>query len=139
MTPREFLKERLADVEYQLNAVFANFPDGKWDEKVNEHAMSASETAAHLSECYTAFLTNAEGNEYSWGTFKPASMEPTKLVKSMFELREKACTMAVATDDPKIHKLAASFITLHDAYHVGQMVTLRLTIGEFDPYSIYNH
>lgn len=139
MEANEFLKSQLDDVGYQLNAVFAGLSDNQWSEKATPESMSPAETAEHLAECYTALLATAEGKEHSWGTFSIEDKSPANLMQTMTSLREQAVAKATATNDEKMVKAGSAFMSLHDAYHVGQMVTLRLQLGEFEPYSIYNH
>ncbi|MFM9873359.1 MAG: DinB family protein [Fimbriimonadaceae bacterium] len=137
MSTQDFIKTQLEDSGKQLTAVFTGIPVDKWDEKVTEHAFSAKETANHLADCYNAFLTAADGGEHEWGSTIIEDQSPDGLTKAMFDLRTKCADQAGSTDDPKIHHLASEYICLHDAYHVGQMVTLRMKLGDFDPYSIY--
>lgn len=137
MSTTDFLKSQLDDTGKQLQSVFSNFPADKWNEKATPHSFSAAETAEHLAECYQAFLTHADGQEYEWGTFQIEDKTPANLQKTMTDMRTKAVLRATSTTDEKIQQYASSYIVLHDAYHVGQMVTLRLNIGDFDPYSLY--
>ncbi|MBL8069242.1 MAG: DinB family protein [Armatimonadetes bacterium] len=137
MDAKEFLAKQLDTTGYQLQAVFAGFPDGKWDERTCNEAMSAKETAEHLAECYVAFLDHCEGREHEWGSFKPASSDPEKIVAEMFELRAKAIATFMARNGDDVLGWASDYIVLHDPYHVGQMCSLRLELGEFSPYSIY--
>lgn len=137
MSTSAFLKNQLDTVGKQLQSVFNEFPESKWDEKATPVSFSAAETAEHLAECYQAFLVHAEGNDYEWGTYQIEDKSPENLVKTMFDQRAKATAVAASSEDPKIHNFATDYILLHDAYHVGQIVTLRLTIGDFDPYSLY--
>jgi uncharacterized damage-inducible protein DinB len=137
MSTQEFLKTQLSDVAKQLNAVFANLPADQWHGKATEQSMSAAETANHLADCYNAFLTSAAGGKHEWGSTVIEDQSPLGLITAMTELRNECVKLATSSDDPKIHHLASEFVCIHDAYHVGQMVTLRMKLGDFDPYSIY--
>lgn len=139
MTINEFLKYQLEDSGHQLQAVFADFPEGQWDAKITDEAMSAAETAFHLCECYTAFLAHADGKEHSWGTYDLDDKSPANLVGTMFSLRARSIEALEKSQSEQTAKDATAYIILHDAYHVGQMCTLRLKLGNFDAYSIYQH
>lgn len=139
MEANKFLKAQLDDVGYQLNAVFAGLTDDQWNEKATPESMSPAETAEHLAECYTAMIASADGKAHSWGTYSIEDKSPVNLFKTMTGLREEAVARATAENDEKLVKAGSAYLSLHDAYHVGQMVTLRLKLGGFEPYSIYNH
>lgn len=137
MDAKGFLSSQIDTTGYQLRAVFANFPDGKWDERVCSEAMSAKETAAHLAECYVAFLDHCQGKEHEWGSFQSASAKPQEIVAEMFALRDQAVVAFEAHSGGEALGWASDYIVLHDPYHVGQMCSLRLELGDFVPYSIY--
>lgn len=137
MSVQEFLTAQLNDVGNQLTAVFANYPEQNWHEKVTPEAMSAAETAYHLADCYNAFLTSAAGGKHEWGSTVIEDQTPTGQINAMLALRAKCLDIAASSDDPKIHTMASDYISLHDAYHVGQMVTLRIKLEDFDSYNIY--
>lgn len=137
MSVQDFLKTQLDDSGKQINAVFENFPADKWQEKVTAESMSAAETANHLADCYNAFLTSAAGGKHEWGSTKIEDQSPEGLIQAMSDLRAKCAEQAINSDDPKVHHMASEYVCLHDTYHVGQMVTLRMKLGDFDPYRIY--
>ncbi len=137
MSTQEFLKTQLSDAGKQINAVFANLSAEQWNERIVPEAMSPTETANHLADCYNAFLTSAAGGKHEWGSTIIEDQSPTGLTTAMANLRNKCVAIATESEDPKVHHMASEYICLHDTYHVGQMVTLRLKLGEFDPYSIY--
>lgn len=137
MTTQEFLKIQLDDVGRQVQRVFENLPDDQWDARLTETSMTPRETAEHLTECYQAFLTEAAGEKHQWGSFQAPDKNPQALLALMANLRLQAEQTAIASDDPAHWAHASAFIALHDAYHVGQLVALRLKLGDFHPYSIY--
>jgi len=139
METKDFLKAQLDDVGYQLNAVFAGLTDEQWHAKVTPDTMSPAETANHLCDCYSALLANADGGEYEWGSLKIEDQSPANLYKTMMDLRSQAVKRATDATEERLNQLGSSYVSLHDAYHVGQLVTLRLKLGGFEPYSIYNH
>ncbi|MCB0825059.1 MAG: DinB family protein [Armatimonadetes bacterium] len=139
MTTQEFVQEQVAIVGKQVQAVFRNMPADKWDEQATPQSMSSRDTLHHLAECCQAFLTSAEGGEHDWGSWSVEDTSSDNLMKVYVDLRDKCIAKVGESEDPGIMKLAGDFLSIHEAYHVGQMVTLRLMIGgDFDPYSIYS-
>ncbi len=137
MTTKDFLKMQLDDSGHQVDAVFAGLPEDQWDARVVAEAMSPRETAEHLAECYIALQDEAQGRKHDWGSYSAPDKSGEALIANLKAERAKAEELALASDDPGVWAMASSFVALHDAYHVGQMVTLRLTLGDFNPYSIY--
>lgn len=135
----DFVREQLDDSGYQLSKVFEGISGEQWGAKVTDESMSPRETVAHLCECYVAVQAGLEGQEHSWGTYTIPEMSDDALPTFLAESRQKAVNAIVSSSNPKAPSLASAYVTLHDAYHVGQLVTLRLGFGGFDPYSIYNH
>ena len=139
MTTQEFLQVQLKDVGNQVQAVFRDLPADKWDEQATPQSMSARDTLHHLAECCQAFLTSAEGGEHNWGAWSVEDTSSSNLMSVYTDLRDKCIATVGSTNDPVVLKHASDFLALHEAYHVGQMVTLRLIINsDFDPYSIYS-
>lgn len=137
MTTQEFMNYQLNDVGNQLKGVFKDLPADAWDKRSTAEAMTPRETAVHLLECYEAFLVESEGKKHNWGTFKPEQTTSEYLLEEMVSKRGRCMDIAIKSTDPEVIKHASSFIIVHDAYHVGQLATLRLQLGEWDPYSIY--
>ncbi|MCU0317463.1 MAG: hypothetical protein MUC92_12820 [Fimbriimonadaceae bacterium] len=137
MTAKEHNLALFDEVGFQLTQCFANWPEGTWDEKLNEHAFSGREMIAHLLECYEAFLAGSRGEKHEWGTYSAPTDNPAELLALLVSKRAEARAVIEATDSDEVLGLSGSYILLHDAYHVGQLATLRLHLGGWDPYSIY--
>ncbi len=123
----------------QITKVFAGMPADSWDKKPIPQAMSPRETAEHLANCYEACMVTAKGGTWDWAApYSLGITEPDALLAKVKELREVARNFVAESDDPKVWHCGTDFLTLHDAYHVGQMCTFRLiTEPEWDFYSIY--
>lgn len=138
MTASELLTNLMTNSGSQLAACIQGVTEDQSDHKLHEDAMSFRVTLAHLCECCHAVLEHAAGREHEWGTFKPQSSAFAPLVEEWKGLREKAVA-AVTSDDDKLIELGADYIVGHDYYHVGQLVTLRLSFEkEWNSYSIYS-
>jgi uncharacterized damage-inducible protein DinB len=105
--------------------------------KLGEHSLSPNEMTLHLAECRAAVMAQIAGQEHEWGTFQPAEGEaPTAALERM--QGEAKAAAAAAADPAKAAEVVMDYMALHDAYHVGQLVTYRLTCQpEWDHYSIY--
>ncbi len=116
----------------QVLQTFNGLSDVHFDAKPLAHAMSPRETAEHLCDCYQAAIDVSEGREHPWGSTKMAATNPAEAMREMKSLRDRA--IAVASEE-----VAVDYIALHDAYHVGQMVTLRLSVEpDWNSYAIYD-
>ncbi|MCC7436008.1 MAG: DinB family protein [Methanoregulaceae archaeon] len=137
MTAKELLQSLVDNAGSQLEQCFNGVTEDQADLKLHEDSMSFRVTAAHLAECCVAVLEHVEGREHQWGTFKPKSAALAPLIEEWRELRAKAVA-ATVSDDDKLIKLATDYIVGHDYYHVGQLVTLRLSFDKaWNSYSIY--
>ena len=139
MTAKELILAQINDVGFQLNVALSNIDPADWEKQVVPEAMSAAETALHLCECYTAFLAHANDLEHSWGTYSLDDTSQDNVLKTRHNLREQAIQQLSENFSEKSASDATAYIILHDAYHVGQLCTLRLKLGNFDAYSIYQH
>ena len=138
MTDKEMLQYHMETVGAQLSACYAGISEDEMDHKATPGFLSPRETAAHLCEVYHAFLTAAEGGSHEWGTYDAGDTTTAPLLDKMNGMREKSVSLALSSDDEKIHKHAADYISLHDAYHVGQLCSARTNANpNFNPYSIY--
>jgi hypothetical protein len=136
MTAKELLRHQFDDAGHQLDKVYEGV-DSSLDSKLSDSGRSPRETAAHLAECYSAILKEANGEKHEWGSFQPASNEWPALWNEMKSLREQAKELALQKDGWEEHAIA--YGPAHDYYHVGQLAALRITKDpEWDPYSIYN-
>lgn len=125
------------DAGYQLEKVLGGLDETTVDRKVCPAAMSAREMVVHLTECYLAAVTEAAGQKFEWGSYRPEDQSwPT--VMAEFKAKRAEAVAAVSGDDEKRVKLASAFIIGHDYYHVGQLVLHRLEFTPgWDAYSIY--
>ena len=135
MTARELLQHQFDGAGYQLTKVFEGIDDSL-DFRLIENGMTPRETAAHLGECYTALLSEAQGVKHQWGSYTPSTTEWPALWDEVQSLRKKACAAALEKEDWEGH--ASDYGPAHDYYHVGAMVQIRLARQpDWDSYSIY--
>ncbi len=139
MTARELLQGQLEETGYQLEACFAGLDGASWDAKDPDTAMSPRETALHLAEAYRAYTTHMDGGKHEWGSYRLEDSSLEGVLANWRKEREEATARALASDTDESYRLAQDYILLHDAYHVGQLATLRIRLGGWDPYSIYRH
>lgn len=137
MTTNEFVVRQMRDTGNQVRKSLFDLPDEHWSTKVNDQAMSPAEMLAHLTECLLAFQASADGRQHEWGSYVPADNSPAGL-KDAWET-ERGKVMAIAETLPEDELGHASdYVVLHDAYHVGQLCNLRLTLNpDWNPYAIY--
>jgi len=137
MNAQDLLARQLATSRYQLAKAFEGLEGDDWHRRSAPEAMSPYEMAVHLSECYTAATKEFYGEHHEWGSFVVENDDPSTVFAKMLELRDQAAETLLVADDDKAHDLATDFVLLHDAYHIGQLATTRLQIGNWDPYSLY--
>lgn len=134
----ELLKSAIDDAGYQLDKVLEGMSDELFETKLVPSSMSPKEIVAHLYECYVAFLSKAEGKDHLWGEYKVPDEVAASPCTPAFAKRAEAVKVALETDDLALQKVAMDYIALHDAYHIGQMASLRLEREEgWNPYSLY--
>ena len=134
----ELLKYQLDNITLQVTKVFEGIGDSAKDARSAAGAMSPRETLAHLAECYHASLLAFEGKEHEWGTYQIETADWDALSLKVFELRSRVVGHILANPNEKTAKAATDYVILHDAYHVGQMATLRIeTDTEWNPYCLY--
>lgn len=139
MTLHDALKYQLESAGRQIDRALEGLSDEQWDAKVREDLMSPKDVVSHLTECYVAAQRHADGGEYEWGTYSPASDQPAALLDAMKSERAKAWSAILAKSDEAAFKAATDYIVLHDAYHVGQLAALRFAVTpDWDPYAIYS-
>lgn len=138
MTALEVQVHAISDAGNQLEKVVEGLPDDQWTAQVNEQAMSALESFAHMAGCYDMFSSEAQGVKKEWGEYAVEDMTPSGVMKAWKEERARALAALEADPSDDNLKKATMYITLHDAYHVGQLCTLRLTLDpEWNAYAIY--
>lgn len=139
MTAKELIQSLVDNAGFQIEQCCAGVTEEQADLKVHDDAMSFRVTIAHLCECYVAAVEIAAGREHAWGTFEPKSAAFAPLLDEWRQLR-KAAAEVVVSDDDKLIAVGADFIVGHDYYHVGQLVTLRLSFDkDWNSLSIYKH
>lgn len=139
MTAQELLLHQLEDVGHQVQGVLNGINESTADVKIIDEAMTPRETLAHLIECCHAFLTEADGTSYDWGSFQTEDSSWNALA-AMFAQKRQEVVDRVATGDDRAFKLASAYIVLHEPYHVGQLAQMRIhKMAGWDPYSIYKH
>lgn len=139
VTTVEFLSHQVADGRFQLEKIFAGLTDDQWNARLTPGSMTPLETAIHLSDCYVALGESVDGLDHEWGSFTLEDKSPANVEKVLFELRDSGVAKALEKADERSLKALSEYVALHDAYHVGQLASLRLSFGDgWDPYSIYN-
>lgn len=137
MTALDLIAFEADNVGYQLEQVFANLPAPLRDDRLVESAMSPNETLEHLTECYQAAIEASKGKEYEWGIFKMEEQDWDARFAAWRKARADAL-QALLHDDQEKLKACSSYITSHDAYHVGQIALFRISRdSDWDSYSIY--
>ena len=138
MELKDALNYQLETSAQQVDKVLEGLAEDKWGAKLRDESMSPAEVVAHLTECYIAAQKELKGEPHEWGSYVPADDSPNALVAAMRAERKKACDAITAKSDEESVKAATQYIVLHDAYHVGQLATLRLSVDpSWDAYSIY--
>jgi hypothetical protein len=139
MDLKDVLKYQLESTGYQVDKVLEGLPEDQWDARLREDCMSPKEAVAHLIECYVAVQKDMAGHQHEWGAYMPADDAPPALMEEMRAERRRAWDGLIKSGDEKAIRAATQYIVLHDAYHVGQLATLRLGLDpKWDPYSIYS-
>lgn len=132
------LSHTLNTVGKQLKGVTDGLSEELMDAKLHDGAMSPRETLEHLTECYVAYLAHTKGEEHSWGTFAVPDNATDVLKTACFSKREEAVAAAISSQDDGIRNAAMDYIALHDAYHVGQIASLRVAKEpDWNAYAIY--
>ncbi len=142
MTPKELIQYQLESTAKQLHAVLDDFHRTTFHDVIADSTlMSAAQTVSHLTETYIAVQEHFEGKQHEWGSYKSETNDPIELMDKMWAEREKAVAAVLSCDDEgDATKTATEYIIMHDPYHVGELVTLRLHFEpNWDAYSIYSH
>lgn len=122
----------------QVQAALAGLTEAQADSVSNPQAMSAKTTLLHLAECARAALTMKNGGEHEWGTGETTAASLAE-ANALYRRDRDALDQALSGEiDEKTLSVIGDFIVLHEAYHVGQLCTLRLSLDPaWDAYSIY--
>jgi len=131
------MRKQVDIAEFQLRKCLDGITGDQWHHRSAPEAMSAYEMAVHLSECYVAAIKEHRKETHEWGTFVVDVPEPDAVVAKMYDLRKEAADALLQSEDDEALIHAGDFLVLHDAYHVGQLATLRLQLGDWNPYALY--
>lgn len=136
MTVEELLRKQTSHVGAQLGRVFGGLTEQQADMQAIPAMMTAREQAEHLCECYEAVKTMAAGGKHEWGTYSSGAGSWAELLAMFDGHRSAAVDAALAGEDGS--NIVSGYVVEHDAYHVGQLVSLRSTIDpSWDAYSVY--
>jgi uncharacterized damage-inducible protein DinB len=121
----------------QFTTALSGLSEAESAAKLGEHSLSPNEMTLHLAECRAAVMAQIAGKEHEWGAFQPAEGEAPIAALERMQGEAKAAASSAA-DPAKAAEAVMDYMALHDAYHVGQLVTYRLTCQPgWDHYSIY--
>ena len=140
MTGSELIQAQIDMLTTQVEACYAGLAPEDFERDIVPQMMKPARVLDHLAECVHAFLAKKDGAEYDqWGvTGLTGTLE--ERMAAYRELRELAKAGIAGREDEQALIAASDFLTAHDAYHVGQLVTMRLTLDpEWNAYSIYGH
>ncbi len=134
----EILNTQMKDAGLQLERVYDGVAEDHADFQAHVAMMTPRQIACHLADCYVAVQRTVLGEEPDWGSYKAPGSSLSDALTGMKEERAKALESIGTVDEAKQIHLATDFMILHDAYHVGQMCSIRLAIDpEWNNYSIY--
>lgn len=137
MTANDFAVELLKTAGGQVEGALRDWPADQWDARLNEHTMSAREQVIHLTECCLAFQKSLTGEAHSWGSYAPEDTS-TESVLEAWRSERAECAAALPEANDETLKHAFDYLILHDSYHVGQLVSLHLTlVPDWNSYVIY--
>jgi hypothetical protein len=123
----------------QLEKAVEGLAEGHWNEKLHENSMSPLEAFEHLAACCDMFCVEARGEKKGWGEYSVPNPTRESVMAAWKEERAKAIELLTASDKDEDLNHAADYISLHDAYHVGQIVSLRIKLQpDWDSYAIYS-
>lgn len=130
--------QQLTDAGNQIFKFCEGISESALDHRNTAGAMSPREQLAHLCECYEAYVTQAAGKKYEWGSYQAPNMDTPSLLSEFNAQRAKAVKLVEENPGDENLKLAHMYVLAHDYYHVGQMCQARLAVQpDWDPYAIY--
>ncbi len=134
----EILNIQMKDAGLQLERVYEGVGEDHADFQAHAAMMTPRQIACHLADCYIAMQKKAKGEEPEWGSYKAPGTSLNDALRGMKAEREEAVESIAKVDEELQIHLATDFLILHDAYHVGQMCTIRLAIDpKWNYFSIY--
>lgn len=139
MTVAELVAYEVDNTGFQLRQTLAGFPEAAMDTKLCPTGMTAKDMVEHLCEAYEAVLAEVAGKQHEWGSYSIPDKSWANIMSTFEATRQKA-GQAVTSDDEKLAKLAHDYMVAHDAYHVGQLVLMRLEAEpDWNFLAIYRH
>jgi hypothetical protein len=137
MTAKDFAAQMIDESGYQFKACLAGISEEGFVATPLAGVMSIRDALEHCTEACIASSKGVAGEKHDWGTYKFPLGSIDELVVIFNSEREKAVTAVMGKFDEDSH-FAKDYIVAHEFYHVGQMVSVRLALGDgFEPYSIY--
>lgn len=125
---------------FQVSQVFAGLKDEDWQRRLLPDTMSPQEVILHLTECCKAALhrVTQESDFDGWGKTVMSGSTPEKWIEEFNACRAQAISAGLEEDSERNQEILMDLLSLHEAYHVGQLCTLRLQIDpSWNYYSIY--
>lgn len=137
MSTREIVKRAIEDQGRQLKVVIQGMPEAGQDLKITSESMTPRSIVEHLCEVYQAVLDETSGKKHDWGTFSLEDNSWGGATDALWRMRQEAAK-AVDQEDEKLSQVGIDYIVSHDAYHVGQLVLVRMQADpDWDADSIY--
>lgn len=137
MDATTFAHKTIQDSGNQILACLAGVTEEMAVAKPIEQAMSLREMVGHLLEASIAIQSMATGGTHEWGSVSDPGGDFASLLQKFREERTKAIDIALNHIESS-PEFAQAYLIGHEYYHVGQMVTNRLTQQpDWDHYSIY--
>lgn len=128
----------LKDARQQVAACYQDAPDGFADVRITPEAMTPAQMIGHLNECYIAVEKEAKGERHEWGTYDAGGKSLAELVAEWEARHAEVTAKAEGGVSLEVAKAILSFVILHNAYHVGQLVLARLQVQpDWNVYAIY--
>lgn len=138
MEAKELISFQMEESAKQVDKVLADLNGDLWIARLSETSMSPSQIVDHLTECYVAVQKSVIGKEHEWGSYVSPTTVQSEQLETMRKERAKAREAILASNEDQSYKDASGYFILHDAYHVGQLVALRIEKDkDWNPYSIY--
>ncbi|MDX2064778.1 MAG: DinB family protein [Fimbriimonadaceae bacterium] len=138
MHAQQLLLKQIEETGNMLVRAIDGVSEAGLDHRVHPTMMSIREHLAHLCEAYVGFEASARGAKHEWGTYQPAETTKEALMQQFSELRARAITTIVGSDEEAILISGAGYIANHDAYHIGQIAATRQAFDpEWSSYSLY--
>ncbi|MBX3097631.1 MAG: DinB family protein [Fimbriimonadaceae bacterium] len=133
-------KKVLDDSGFQVSQVFAGLKNEDWQQRLLPSTMSPQEVIHHLTECCKAASHRiTQGTEFEgWGKTTMAGTTPEEWMEEFNACRAQAISAGLEEDNERHQMTLIDLLALHEAYHVGQLCTLRLQIDpDWNYLSIY--